>query len=299
MSYSSQSHPSEDSLKAFMEQVDSNQSADISLHLAECLSCREQVSTMSRLKMSAEHLKHENVDEDQQQILEDFLYAKLPEQQQELLKQKIKNNPLLLKEALMTLSQQQFETEQFNSEPTKFHGKETNSFLDKVKQWLHSESKNWLSIPVTAVATLLLAVVVFQGTGLNNSQQQISVASFQDHNVIRFIPRNKLPGIGFFSSSNQYSEPYENIIITLNDNSQLALEWQPVNKASEYNLTISRYSEGSKQLREEVKTWQTHATIKLTEADYNQRFEWTLSGKTTDDESFVTTGGFVMNRTAK
>ena len=250
---------------------------------------------MSRLKERSAVLTRENCDEQQQQIVNDFIYGELPENKKDTVKSQIKTDRIMLKSALHSLSHQ-VENETFAGE----NQLQSSSKEWTLTEWLQNLTASWLTIPVMAVATIMLTALVFQlFSVLNEQHDEITIASFQDNNNIRYLAQNRMPGIGFFTSARQQSEPYQNIQISLNDNRLLQLEWQTVKNAQDYNLKLSSYSKGNKSVREKITTLHTQTTIKLTDADFNRRFEWILSGDTSDGKTFITSGGFVLNRKNK
>jgi len=277
---------------AYLQQTDSAESERVSLHLAVCTFCREQVTTMTRLKSSAAILSHDSCNEGQQQWVDDFIYGQLSDSQKKALRSRIKEDPVALKSALHSLSVQSN-----NNENVDESLQLPEPYLTTVKNWMQSLTGSWLAIPATVVATLLVSVVTFQVMGLISEQSSsIMIASYQDNKKIRFLAHNKMPGIGFFSSANEHSEPYQNLTISLNEKQQLQLEWQPVKYAENYDLSLSSFSEGFKVQRDKITTSQTRAIIKLTEVDFNRRFEWTLSGKTIQGKTFIASGGFIISR---
>lgn len=296
MIYSTDLHPGEQKLAAYLQQPALVEYDDISTHLAQCAECRKQINMMTLLKGSVTDIAPQNFDDQQQKLVDDYVYDQLDEQKAEEAKLQIKQNPQLLKSALHGLAQQagnhelQAQTKQQIQEVP-----QTAGF--KLTEWIQGITASWVSIPVTAVASVMLTLMTFQLVGVISEQNNaVTIASYQDSENIRFLSQNRMPGIGFFSTARQQSEPYQNIQISLKPNQLLELKWQAVNNAQDYNLKISRFNDGNKTVREKITTMQTQATLSLTEADYNQRFEWTLSGDTTDGKTFITSGGFVMNR---
>lgn len=291
MIYNSVKHPDESDLMDYLTQPDSVDCSDISLHLAVCAECREQLNSMSRLKVGAGALSSGSCDEQQQQKVDDFMYAELAAPEKEALMVEIKNDPVMLKSALHSLSQQTDKSELIlQNKPQLSLSEEEHS------GWLKNLISSWLAIPLTAFATLMITILVFQIFGIAEQNNGISIASYQDNKTIRFLSQTKMPGIGFFSSARQQSEPFENLSISLSDRNELKLGWNPVKHAKDYNLSISRYSDGAKTTLKKMSTSQTHTTIPLTEPDFNRRLEWTLSGDTTQGKTFITSGGFVITR---
>ncbi len=288
---SSLKHPDDIDLASYLARPDSTAHSNISLHLAGCADCRKQVEMMSLLKTEAAALHSETCDEQQQQKVDEFIYRDLSGIKKVALRTQITGDPAMLKSALHSLTQK-------NNKPLTQQSQPQSSPATSIAgDWFQKLISSWFSLPVTALATMVLTFVVIQSFGLFSKQDNsISIASFQDNQRIRFLSQNKMPGIGFFSSAGQQSEPFQNLKISFSEDQQLNLEWQPVSHARDYNLTLSRYSDGQKQLHDKITVSTTFATITLNEDDFNQRFEWTLSGDTTQGKTFITSGGFVIMR---
>jgi hypothetical protein len=72
--------------------------------------------------------------------------------------------------------------------------------------------------------------------------------------------------------------------------------WPDVEGATEYQISLYRFNEGDKQLVHKATTAEPRTMVDLQLESYNQRFEWTLSGNTAEQEAFITSGGFVIGR---
>ncbi len=290
---SSMKHPDDIELTDYLKNPDSSDYQAVSLHLAVCEMCRKQLNMMQQLKLNASNLNSQHCDKEQQQKVDSFIYGNLSAEQSGSLRDEIKNDPIALKSALHSLSQQ------INKYPIDKTQQELKPKSDQTwtVAWFQKMVSSWFSIPVTAVMTMILTMTIMQFPDiLNGQQKRIDIASYQDDKNIRFVSQKQLPGIGFFSSANQQSEPYQGVSISVINAQQLKLEWQPVQHAIDYTLSINRYSDGKKILHDKKVLSQPETTVLLNEEDFNQRFEWTLSGNTTEQKTFITSGGFVLTR---
>lgn len=288
-------HPDHALLNAYAHQPDADESRQVSLHLLGCKECRDQVNLSNRLKSDFASFPSERCSDDQQRVVDDFLYNENSGQQQQRLKQQIHNDPQMLKSALFSLSQRVQQKEAINiSQPVKSH-RPSRNWIGMIYEWFHLQSSAWATVSITAAVTLALTVFILQQHSLDpNAGESLSIASYQDNNVIRFFPRDQLPGIGFFNGVMQSSQPFQNMQISSEQNQMLELSWEAVKSASAYELSLFRFSKGEKKLLETFKTADTQIQFQLGADDYKQRFEWVLSGHTTDDKTFVTSGGFVV-----
>jgi hypothetical protein len=200
-----------------------------------------------------------------------------------------------LKSALYSLSMQpEMETQSVASTPSGVPDRE-NSFMSRLSKWFNRPTPLWAGFATAAVIAVTVSVLLFNYPALKLTPS-INIASYQDSSNMRFIPRQKVPGIGFFSAANNYAKPYDNLQISITRDNQLQLQWKPVDKAIQYQLSLYRYRDGNKQLVKKVTTGETHTMVQLQAESFNQRFEWTLSGSTSEQVAFITSGGFVISQ---
>lgn len=291
-----QMHPDHSQLNAYAFQPEADELSHVGLHLAGCKQCRDEVMLSSRLQANFATIADEACSAEQQQLVDDYLYNDKNTPRSEHLKQVIRDNPLLLKSTLHSLSHSSTQTvSQAISQPQQASARQ--SFFSLCIQWFQALTSTWTLVGATAIITLALTVLVMQQSALNLAPADpVSIASYQDNKRVRFFPRDQLPGIGFFSGAMQSSETYRNIDIKIDANHSLVLNWHPVNNALEYEISLFHFLRGEKKLIDTFKTHQTSGLFKLEQNGYNQRYEWVLSGHTTDDKTFITSGGFVLQK---
>lgn len=287
-------HPDTSLLNAYALQPDADDFYQLRLHLLSCKQCRDEVTLGKRFKADFSVFQSEHRTEDQQRIVDDYLYNEKNEQQRQHLKQQILNDPIMLKSTLFSLSHKSRQQETGDTTRVVKSNDPGQGWPGVLPGWLTMKTPIWASMGVTAVITLALTVFMLQRSIDSPVPDTISIASYQDNNVIRFLPRDQLPGIGFFNRSMQAVQPFENMQIALDKNQMLEFSWMPVKLASAYQFNLFRFSGGEKKLLKTLTTEETHSDYQLQLADYNHRFEWVLSGHTTDDKTFITSGGFVV-----
>jgi hypothetical protein len=281
-----QNHPDDATLSSYLAAPDAPRSHAVALHLAGCANCRRQVSMMQRLQTSGGYLVDETLDAEQQQMVDDFVYARANQRSNEA-RDQIRQNPAMLKSALYSLAHGgDMAAAEIAPETTKSHG------FGALLQWLQELRTGWISIPATALATALLTVLVLQIMPANTDEAKI--IAYQDDPAIHFFPASDMPGIGFFSAARQRSEDYPSIHIEQPEAGKLRLNWPPIEQAQNYRLTLHGFRQGKKILLKNVDSNTTSALITLDDASPGQRFVWTLSGKTAANERFFTSGGFVL-----
>lgn len=290
-------HPDHVLLNAYAHQPDADDFRQVSLHLLRCKECRDQVNLSNQIKTGFTSLHSEPCSDEQQRTVDDFLYNENSDQHQQQLKQQIRSDPQMLKSVLFSLSHRAQQKESLTvSQPLKSH-KPSRNWIGMINEWLQLQSSTWATMSITAVVTLALTIFMLQQHSFDpDAGAGIRIASYQDNNVIRFFPREQLPGIGFFSGAKHSSLPFQNIRISTNEKQMLELSWEPVKSASAYELNLFRFTKGEKKLLETFKTTDILIHYQLGIEDYSQRFEWVLSGNTTDDKNFITTGGFIVQK---
>ena len=277
-------HPDDEALRAYLAAPDAPRFRPFALHLAGCAECRHQLDLQTRLQAAAGDLPEEVLDEAQQQIVDDFVYA-APNQRSDQARAQIRAQPMLLKSALHSLAQAGERAQQPDA------ARPARRFA-AVAEWMRTLHANWMTIPATALATLMLTLLVLQWMP---PQAELSeVVAYQDDASIRFFPASQMPGIGFFSAARQRSQDFPAIRIEQTAAGKLTLSWPPVEQAQNYRLTLHGLRQGKKILLKSIDSNTTSASITLQDARPGQRYVWTLSGKTAADERFVTSGGFVL-----
>jgi len=177
--------------------------------------------------------------------------------------------------------------------------KQVVTFFGGMMRWFKQvvngfNPSSWLAIPVTAVAT---ALVVVNLVPLLVAPGNSVVASYQDNPIVQFRDKNQLPGIGFFNKSANIIKPYNNVQVTIMDTNSINLQWSKIEEAISYTLRLQLIDNGQKVIVAEQSTTDTSLTFSGVDTKVNHRYEWVLSGKTRTEQTFYTSGGFVINHT--
>lgn len=282
-------HPADDLLSAYIQQPDMAHPS-ISLHIASCSECRTQVALMSALRSRVTDIPEHRIEPSQQQITDEYLYSSSSPERKHQLQQQIKNDPTLLHSALHSLTEMPAETIQHEAIPVQPSWL-INKLRVSIESCLWQYKSSWLAIPASVILTVFITLWLMP----QQDQDRVTIAAYQDSNVVRFVDNNKMPGIGFFSSATQHTKPYQNIRFSLVDNQRLKLEWLPILRATSYDLTLYRFQQGKREFFLKTTTTELTTVIKVAQSDYNQRLEWTLTGQTEDQKTFITTGGFILH----
>jgi len=283
-------HPETSDLNEYLQQPQAEEFSALRLHLAGCADCRTQIDTLESLHSHYPSLQSETIDSAQQQEVEDFIdgsandYANL---------QKIKTNPAALKAALHYASHSAAMNEEIKPDIQQ----QKISIVDSLKFLLthifEYRSPMWLTASVSAVLVLALSVFVFPE--MNSADKSLQIVQYQDNPQIQFRPEQALPGIGFFSKTEEESHSYDGLNVVYARPDKIRLSWAPVDRAKLYKLRLQMIAQGKKNTLAEISTELNQAEIKLNATDINHRYEWRLSGITHDGKTFMTSGGFVIN----
>lgn len=310
-------HPHTEDIIAYLEDPQAEVFTDICLHIAQCQSCRHMTEKLSMIEKSIKYdgavfyrtesnKTQELIEAQDQNLIESCIDGQLQADEATKINDLIEHNPEALKSALHYASHSsamQREMEQANEHiPQPITNKVSNKnksgnqasgfsiWRDKVLYWLNPSV--WIAVPVTAVATAILVVSLAPMLMTEN----LTVASYQDKPVIQYHSQDQLPGIGFFTSAHNVIKPFEKVAVTITDKDSITIRWPEVDNATSYTLRLNKIDNGQKVVLAEKTTSETWITISGINTRVDHRYEWILSGKTNDAQTFYTTGGFVINR---
>ncbi|MDH5324501.1 MAG: hypothetical protein OEZ68_03690 [Gammaproteobacteria bacterium] len=294
-------HPDLESLSGFVMQPDHPDFQKLSVHLAQCPRCRQQAGTLSAIRS---RLSDGSLQPDDTATYRIEAYVDKLLDDEEVQKQ-LQKNPATLKAALHYASHSTAMKRALAAhtplKPQQHSGTQRTGILETLKQALCLRPPLWAN---ALAATALIAVTVLLVPTLQNpsghSEPQLAkvtaftVATYQDSDKI-FYQEHAKPGIGFFGQAAKISKPYASMQVSASDNA-LVLQWPTVAKADSYHITLQlvkseeRTLIGEKQSKVNQVTFSNHKPVS------GYRYEWTLSGKTMDAQSFYTHGGFVINK---
>ncbi|MFV2060800.1 MAG: hypothetical protein ACC653_08945 [Gammaproteobacteria bacterium] len=300
-------HPSTENIIAFLEAPDSLDYNDLELHLASCSGCRLQVNRLSQLQKDL--LSPDFV---QQQLLqgitskkstefetalsegkiENYVDNKLDKNEYQNIDELVKNDPQALKAALHYASHKSAMQREL-AEPAIDVAKRTNYFdlVALFKKYFTMTIPAWVMIPATGFASIVL--VIFMNSQLVNQQDAIKIASYQDNAVIQYSGKNTPPGIGFFSNAFTKVKPFNNVKIEVVGESTLKLNWPKIENAVSYSIRVQKIDKGQNIIVGELTGPNTTVEFKDIKLDKQVRYQWILTGKTTANETFYSSGGFV------
>ena len=314
------SHPDIENMMAYLANPDASGFRELSLHLAACGVCRSQLGTLTTLREGLEDLNSESYQQSierdteldealQQQLIERYVDDQLQVEEKQQIAALLQKNPQGLKAALhyashsssmqrelgqAALPEFSNETRASQTSSSQHQNKRSKAhkpaLLSRLKNWFSLQARIWISVPITATAAAVLAIVFMPVS------ETLTIAGYQDNPVIQFEQKNELPGIGFFSTARKVVKPFERVTIELVEKDTIALSWLAVEGADSYTVSLQKFALGQKIELGKNTTTTTRIEFKDLNIDLNHRYEWILTGKTTDAKTFYTSGGFVIAR---
>ena len=291
-------HPESEQLIAYSEQPESVEHQAVGLHLASCGQCRMDLETSTNLRRHAGWIST-NLTESSDDIegeMSDLLNNRLSGQAAAELRERIKQNPAMLREALHYA--RHHVAMQRNVQVPKV-SRTGLSVWDSVKrliiQSLQFETAVWKLVPV---AVVLVAVVTVFGDLQKEGQplQAAKLVRFDDQPTIQIFAQESQPGIGFFSNTKQTSIPFEGVSVQIKNDQEIVFSWPAIDNAQYYHLKLQVFRNGETVILGRYSGEKPGAIIKLPEPPGQHRYEWVLTGDTINKQSFQTTGGFVVTR---
>lgn len=288
-------HPELEILNKYLANSASAEFSELRLHLAQCSECRAQVDGLKALTHISQ-LPTDTLTETQHQQIQDYINDDLPINEHKSIEQFIHSNPSAMKAALHVTSNNSLQ-DRMNAAPApEFHKSSTNDLFSTLSAYLKSlfsyQTPLWISAPLTAALVALLSLNLFEQ---NSTQQPYTIASYQDNAIIQYRSKDNLPGIGFFAKSEVSSSAYDGLQVSVSDDRHFEIRWPAISNALNYKLRLHRFNQGNKSLVSELTTDKTSVIIETESVEIFSRYEWALTGETSDERTFMANGGFVIN----
>ena len=311
-------HPDTDALKAYLLNSESPDYATLRLHLAGCPACRDEAVVLSSLINNYASLDEtrgndESLSDEQHQLIIDYIDGKLSADESVTAKTLINDNKYAMKSALHYTSHRSAMADSLpahtqdngQSVTGNAHHHDTSrlsQMLSTVAQWLDTRAPVW-AVPATAftVAIAIFSIQSIDTLPFSDANNQFVVASYQDNPVMQFRPTDALPGIGFFSKADNISREYNGVLVKVLNNDddtagKIKLQWPRVKNAIQYSMRLQVFNQGQKITLGEISTKAAIATFDVEEISNNKRYEWILTGETTNKKTFYSTGGFIISK---
>lgn len=289
-------HPELELLKSYLRNSAAMQFSDLRLHLAECSECRHQLDGLMGLQQVVEQLSTDVLSDQQHQHIADYINGGMSEAECQQQKLFLHSSPAAMKAALHYVSHKSAMDKSISEPVSKANHVSDGLWkitLAKLKALTCMQTPIWFTVPTATAIVALLAVNVFNQPEYD--QSTVSIANYQDNAIIQFRSKDHLPGIGFFAKSDQLTEAYNGVKVSVSESGQFNIQWPPVPGAIKYNLRLQVFDKGIKTVLGEVTTKTNSALIPVKLDNLNHRYEWVLSGETGDNRVFFVNGGFVIS----
>jgi len=303
-------HPEIESLKSYLNNSAATEFNDLRLHLAQCSQCRTEVEGLIGLQKITE-LSASNVStsdasgndvltEQEHQLIVDYVDGRLSEVEFQQQEEFLHANPAAMKAALhyashkSAMDRSMMDKSAHLNSSAQFNNGLWSGFLTKFKSMANLQTPVWLTVPVTAVLVALLSINLFNQPVTD--QHLLSIANYQDNANMQFRSKDQIPGIGFFAKSTQLSKSYAGVSVSISEEKHFTLQWPSVANAIKYKIRLQMFNEGNKVVLGEVTTEKNSAVITVDVDSIVHRYEWVLSGETSDARVFFANGGFVISK---
>ena len=291
-----EAHPETDQLVAYSEQPESVQHQTVGLHLAVCEQCRKDLQALSSLRQHAGWISADMTESSDEMHgdVSDLLHDRLSGQAVAGLRDRIKQNPVLLREALHHARHHVAMQHRVRAAEI---SQKSYSMLQHVKdlivRFFQIETPVWKLMPLAVVLVAIVSVF----SSLLNPQQNLQVAKlvrFDDQPAIQFVAQESQPGIGFFANAKQTSIAFDGVSVQMKNDREIVFSWPEIKGAINYRLKLQVFRNGATVVLGRITGDKPEGIIKLAEPPGQHRYEWVITGDTIDKRSFQTTGGFVV-----
>lgn len=294
-------HPEIEDLQNYLNNSSGAEFNGLRLHLAQCLQCRTLVEGLTNLNDISKQ-QTDSLTEDQHQKIDDYLQNRLNVDDHKKQKAFIYSNPHAMKAALHYASRQSAQNRQAMNQtaPASTQQSTGSNLWSRITSSLAAlfsyQSPAWITAPTAAAVVALLSFNLYQQS---SEEPNYNIASYQDNAIIQFRSRNSLPGIGFFAKSENTTVDFSGVDITVSENKNFIIHWPAIAKAVKYNLRLQVFDQGNKKLIGSITTDKNSALITTELTNIFHRYEWVLTGETSENLSFMANGGFVINNLEK
>ena len=149
-------------------------------------------------------------------------------------------------------------------------------------------------IPLAAAAGFLLAVALLPRLPALFPPPALQLAAYRDDPGLHFGDEEQPQGLGFFTGATVRSEPYAGVHFDTKRNGDVTAQWSPIAKATEYRFRIFGLNDSTPVAVLDVRTGGTSVAVPSAALQPGKRYEWQVSGTTTEGSHFSTSGGFVV-----
>lgn len=312
-------HPDSVDLIAFLEAPQSDKFRHISIHLVHCNTCRTEVMT---LQATIDNLRHSPVmavekpagKHPDEMMIADYVEKRLPQDRYQEIEQHVLGCNFCKKSALY-YSMERSESQRIDAsgeEPKGLRMDITGVKKDRKMrpfEWLRGlfswQMPVWTGVPATVLATAILFLifthiekkeVVMVSPPQAVEKEVMTVFPYQDKSQIIFkSSKGDVPGIGFFGAAREKSEPFSGLSFEMEDTDNLKVKWPEVKGARFYEIRVYSPNRGNRKMIGKAGTsGKAEVLLHVSGLKPGKRYEWELSGTTSNGNRFLAEGGFVV-----
>lgn len=266
-------HPTIEDLTGYIEEPDASALKNTRQHLVTCKECRNKIMKLEELNHNITHILPRLLDASES--ASDSLKARLHSATHSAAMGRFLNDA----------------QEQSNDKSAEGRPSGLKNMLMRFVDW---QPPAWASISATAIVVLAITLVLPPVTFLSGKSHN-SVIAYQDDPFVTFrLPGQQPPGIGFFNDASRSRDSFSSLTITLNSDQSLHIKWTPVKNAKNYQIRLFRIQDTDRQLIDKSDTDRPEIIFNNPGLETGKRYEWVITGKTTDNLTFETQGGFVV-----
>lgn len=297
MNFSKNSHPSIEQISGLIDLNDDGDKA-INDHVTGCAECSSELKTLKhsisrlRLAYNGEEIldTSKHLDDD---VIKEYVKEKTDEAK---VKAHIAECDTCRQAVLLYRAQR---IEHINKNRSIETEKQTG-FEDHIERLVSAlKWKNdwavpfWLGIPLGAVASILIVMLLFFVTPKYNSGNSILVTYRDDPFLYWMDASEKGQSLGFFTASPVDKVKFEHVKLRQLDKSTIQIQWPFVEDVTSYKVTIYQATTPKPLLIYETKTKNNSLDIEL-EFMPGQRYIWQISGLK-ENLRFNSQGGFLLS----
>lgn len=298
MSFNKNNHPSVEQISDLVNSE--SQKGEVANHVSGCSECNMELKSvkqsLSRLRLAYSgevlHVSNEHLDDD---TIKDYVKECLDG---ERVKAHIKGcddcrQAVLLYRAqrLENVQNQQQNSQQEEPIPFESYLGQLVSALKWKNDWA---VPFWLGIPLGAVASIFIVLLLFFVTPSNQYDHQILV-SYRDDPHLYWLEKDTQGLAEFFISKAPIDKlHFDTVSISQTGKDSLAIQWPAVKGVKEYQISLFQAKSPKDMLIYETNVNANQVTISM-KFSPGQRYIWALKGSK-DQLYFVTRGGFLFSK---
>jgi hypothetical protein len=298
-----QHHPSYADLAAYVEQPNNKGAAAVRLHLTRCVSCRQIIDDLERLRGALSNVRHA-ADEPPGGVhlgkadIARYIAAEESDPARVLWQNHISQCDTCQETVLLARARRrkQLRLANFDTTPAQATTPDNYAAPDiraapQRKPLKHA--LQYASLPLALAAGFVLAAITLPLWQTGQPSRELQLATYRDDPLLRFNDASRPQGLGFFAGAEEHSEAYAGVRLKAQDDGSVRAYWPAIEGATDYHLQVYGQVSAKPSLILDIRTPATETRIPQPLLKPSQRYEWRLSGATRDGASFVTSGGFV------